>query len=42
VDNPSLELVEGAKVAPEGLEGNSQPSQKRISLKTKKVQGIGS
>ena len=42
VDNPSMELVEGAKVVAEGLEGNSQPSHKQISLKTKKVQGIGS
>jgi hypothetical protein len=37
VDNPSMELVEGAKVAAEGMEGNSQPSHKRISLETKKV-----
>jgi membrane fusion protein, multidrug efflux system len=37
VDNPSMDLVEGAKVAAEGMEGNSQPSHKRISLETKKV-----
>ena len=36
VDNPSTELVEGDKVAPEGNEGNLQPSHKRISLETKK------
>jgi hypothetical protein len=36
VDSPSMELVEGAKVDPEGIEGNSQPSHKRISLETKK------
>jgi RND family efflux transporter MFP subunit len=36
VDNPSLELVEGAKVEPEGIEGNSQPLHMRISLETKK------
>jgi hypothetical protein len=41
VDNPSLELVEGAKVEPEGIEGNSQPSHKRIRSETKKVVGIG-
>jgi multidrug efflux pump subunit AcrA (membrane-fusion protein) len=35
VDNPSTELVEGDKVEPEGNEGNSQPSQKRLSLETK-------
>jgi hypothetical protein len=35
VDHPSLELVEGAKVEPEGIEGNSQPLHKRISLGTK-------
>src|SRR3984893_5257936 len=40
VDNPPLELVEGAKVEPEGMEGNSQPSHKRASLETKKVVGI--
>jgi hypothetical protein len=39
VDNPSMELVEGAKVAAEGMEGNSQPSHERISLETKKVVG---
>jgi RND family efflux transporter MFP subunit len=42
VDNPSMELVEGAKVAAEGMEGNSQPSHKRISLETKKSGGNGS
>ena len=36
VDNPSMELVEGAKVEPDGIEGNSQPSHKRISLEAKK------
>jgi hypothetical protein len=40
VDNPSMELVEGAKAEPEGSEGNSQPSHERISLETKKVVGM--
>jgi hypothetical protein len=39
VDNPSMVLVEGAKVAAEGMEGNTQPSHERISLETKKVVG---
>jgi RND family efflux transporter MFP subunit len=36
VDHPSMELVEGAKVDAEGMEGNSHPSHKPISLETKK------
>ena len=35
VDNPSTELVEGDKVQPEGIEGNLQPSNKRVGLETK-------
>jgi RND family efflux transporter MFP subunit len=35
VDNPSTELVEGAKVEPEGIEADSLPSHKRISLERK-------
>jgi RND family efflux transporter MFP subunit len=42
VDNPSTELVDGAKVEPEAIEGSSQPSHKRISLETKKSGRNGS
>jgi hypothetical protein len=35
VDNPSTELVEGAKVEPEGIEPDSLSSHKRISLERK-------
>jgi len=35
VDNPSTELVEGAKVEPERIEADSLSSHKRISLETK-------
>jgi RND family efflux transporter MFP subunit len=42
VDNPSTELAEGAKVEPEGIESNSQPSHKRISLEREKSGRNGS
>ena len=42
VDHPSTELVEGDKVEPEAIEGNLQPSPKRISLETKKSDRNGS
>ena len=42
VDHPSTELVEGDKVEPEAIEGNSQRSQKRVSLETKKSGRNGS
>ena len=42
VDNPSTQLVEGDQVEPEGIEGNSPPPPKRISLEAEKVGRNGS